>query len=135
MNLTTDDLEELQEWFDVSEELATLKNRELKLRKAIFTKHFDDPKEGVNNISLPNNYILKADRKINRSIDEAMLNAMGPELTDEDFDIPALVKWKPSLQTAAYRKLSDERRVRFDQVLDIKDGTPALKIVEDKKAK
>lgn len=153
---------ELEEWYKLKELLDDTKTKEFALRKKIYAHYFvvrDEhgveiqPKEGTNNFELPDGFVLKAQRVINRSVDQGSLAALKQEKIElsekEDLyekekerlalllELPLddLVRYKPELETREYRKLSDEARNVFDTALVIKDGTPQLDIVKPKRAR
>lgn len=153
---------DLEEWYRLKEQLDDTKTKEFALRKKIYAHYFvarDEhgveiqPKEGTNNFELPDGFVLKAQRVINRSVDQGSLAALKQEkielsekedLTHEErarlelllaLPLDDLVRYKPELETREYRKLSDEARNVFDTALVIKDGTPQLDIVKPKRAR
>lgn len=156
---------ELEDWYRLKELLDDTKTKEFALRKKIYAHYFvvrDEhgveiqPKEGTNNFELPDGFVLKAQRVINRSVDQGSLAALKEERFqlskkiasgnyDEveqarwnllaDIPLDDLVRYKPELETREYRKLSDEARNVFDIALVIKDGTPQLDIVKPKRAR
>lgn len=122
----------LAQWDQVQKQLAEIKELELTLRKQVFDVFFSRPLEGVNNFDLGNGYKLKGTFKINRTLDEAMLHAKADELTKAGINLRDVIQMKPSLVTKSYRALETDKRMLFEQVLDIKVGTPALEIVAPK---
>jgi hypothetical protein len=46
-----------------------------------------------------------------------------------------LISWKPSLNVAAYKALSPEQQAKFNGILEIKPGAPALEIIPPKTKK
>ncbi len=125
---------DLEEWYKVQEELSALKSREILLRNKIFKGLFTDPKEGTNTHTLSDGYAIKGQHVINRSVDVASLTNMREELDKAKVPVESLIKYKPELAVAEYRKLNDEQRAMFDAVLIIKPGTPQLEIVKPKRA-
>jgi hypothetical protein len=125
--------EDLNNWYILQEQLEKVKEAELILRKKICKFYFRDPKEGVNKYPLDEGWVMKCDHKINRTVDESLLTTLSSTLREKGINPEALVKWKPELKLAEYRKLTEEERNMFDKVLTIKDGTPALEIVLPKR--
>lgn len=125
--------EDITKWYDLSKQLEIVKTAEMDLRKKIFKGLFTAPTEGVNKLDLSDGYVLKGDHKINRKVEEALLSTMSPAMREQGINPDALVKWKPELIVAEYRKLTKEERTLFDQVLTITDGSPALEIVLPKR--
>jgi len=121
-------LEKISEWYKVSKDLAQLKQREHFLRVAVFNGFFPEPKEGTNNFSLPNDYVLKGKYNINRNVDKAALTALTPNMREEGVNVDELFEWKPELKKSIYNGLTDEQRNLVDQVLKIKPGSPGLEV-------
>lgn len=128
----------IEQWYDISNKLDELKGQEIALRKALAQHYFPNADEGTNTRTdvMPNQWLFKMMRKINRSVDEALLRIFStPQegknqtpLEQQEIDVTKVIKWKPELVISEYRKLTDEQRKFFDQVLTIKDGTPALEV-------
>jgi hypothetical protein len=146
--VTTPTLEDLKKLYELQEQLATLKSAEAMLRRRIADHFFPAPTEG----SAENKYplaqlgdntgaILQMDHKINRTVLEpelAVLKAKIEEAKTTDAPLPKLpfnklVKYKPEVVTAEYRKLTAEERKLFDEALNIKPGMPEVKIVIPKR--
>lgn len=125
--------DDLTKWYELQKELAIVKDAEMKLRNKIFKGLFTDPREGVNKHPLAEGWILKADHKIDRKVEEALLSTLTPALREKGINPDSLVKWKPELVTAEYRKLTEEEMKLFDQVLTITPGTPSMEIVLPKR--
>lgn len=126
---------DMERWYVVQDQLSKLKNEEQLLRQKIFKSMFPNPKEGTNNLDLPDGYVLKGKRTINRTVDEAAFKASIEELAKNGIATDAIVKFKPELVTSEYRTLTDEQRNLFDCVLIIKDGMPGLEIVKPKRTR
>lgn len=142
---------DLAEWYALQKQLGELKSKEALIRSRIFKHFFPNPTEGTNNFELKDGTgaVLKGKHTINRSVDVGSLDALRTSQTaaiksrDEDGVVPNipllplddLIKWKPELALAEYRKLTEEERTYFDQALVIKDGAPALEITIPKRAK
>lgn len=126
--------EALAEWYSIKQKLDEYKTKEMAMRKAIFAQWFPDAVEGVNRFELPDNYLLKGSRIINRSVETASLQAMADKFKEAGINTDVLVQYKPELKISAYRDLSDEQRHLFDQCLIIKDGSPVLEIAQNKRA-
>jgi hypothetical protein len=119
----------LHRWYELNTQLAQLREEEMNLRKAIFDTYFQEAKEGVNNHTLPDGFVLKGKRVVNRTIDKGALNASIEGFRVMGILVDEVVDWKPSLKVSAYRKLTPEQQKVFDSVLVVKDGTPGLEIV------
>lgn len=123
---------DLEQWFEVSNQLQALKEKEMSLRKSIFKLAFPAPKEGTNILSLGDGYDLKGVHKINRKIDEAALHAGKDTFESENIVLDRLVRFKPELSTGEYKKLTDAQRHCFDFCLVATEGSPSIEIVKSK---
>jgi hypothetical protein len=122
------------EWWAASQALDALKVRELAMRNELFKRQFPNPVEGSaeNKVPLGEGWILQADHKINRNVDEAVVSA----LMKGDNTRPLAEKvfrYKPELVLKAFRDLSDEEKKIVADAVTEKPGTPALKIVLPKR--
>lgn len=127
-------MDEMQEWFALEPKIKELQARETHLREKITNFYFPQPEEGTNRIDMPfdPSWNIECGATVTRSVDPAALDAYQQELIDACIDVSSLLKYKASLDTTAYRKLSDESRKVFDNVLVIKPGKPSLKFVPKK---
>ncbi len=130
--LVTVTQEELNEWYNLKQQIEAAKERESELRKKIFAAYFADAHEGTNKLELQGGYVLNGKRVINRTIDKGAMVSLTPELQAAGIRLDDIVEWKPSLKLSVYRKLSEEQTKLFDQILVIKDGMPGLEIVAPK---
>lgn len=140
--VTTDDL---VEWNKLQDDLRRIKASEMLLRMKIYKHYFpaETTTEGTNNVDLAAGWLLKAKRTIDRKVDLPVLQAFA---TKPSADLPSkleqvainldnIIEWEPKLKLRAYRALTPEQLVVFDQVLTIKDGAPGLEIVLPASAK
>jgi hypothetical protein len=125
----------LAEWYTKVAQLAKLKASEMLLRQKIFKHYFKEPKEGANTFVMPDGYQLKGDRVVNRKVDEPLYKSMMDEFIGKGINPHELVRYKPELNTAAYRQLTAEQQNFFDQCLIVTDGSPSLKIAPPAKPK
>lgn len=123
----------LVEWYNQVAQMAKLKASEMLLRQKIFKHFFKEPKEGANTHIMDDGYQLKADRVINRKVDEPLYKSMMEEFVAQGINPHALVRYKPELNTTAYRELTLEQQKFFDQCLIVTDGSPSLKIAAPSK--
>lgn len=127
--------ERLQVWFGMSEQLGQLKTAEVLARKMLAEYYFPQLEEGTNRMDIGGGFDLKVDHKVNRTVDEAALGALGSDTKAlkliEKLAVPMselfVQKWE--LKLGAYRTLTAEQRKFVDTLLDIKEGTPAMSIV------
>jgi hypothetical protein len=125
---------DILEWQKAAADLALLKSKESLLRARVFRGMFAAPVEGTNTVSLSGGYVLKGKYTINRKLDEALLQSLGPSLHEQGIPMASLIKMEPALVLRSYRELTAEQQKLFDQILDIKPGSPALEIVLPKRA-
>lgn len=125
---------DLAAWYEMAQQLKTLRAKEMTLRKKIFGNAFPDPKEGTNSYKLADGYMLKAQHKLDRSIDPGAFDAMKDVLRKHEINPDSLVRYKPELVLREYRALGEKDRQLFDQCLIVKPGSPSLEIVMPKKA-
>lgn len=121
--------EDFAEWYRLKGELAAVKAKEMLLRTKIANAIFPMRVEGTNSHDLADGWVLKCKHVITRDIDEAALNILGNEMVSKGIPVANLLKYKPSLVLSEYRKLTEEQRQEFDQVLISKPGTPALDVM------
>lgn len=103
------------------------------LRPKIFAHFFPSAVEGTNNYTLPDGFILKGQRVINREVDMAQVDAFnaGGEASafaKAKINADTLFRKKLELKVGEYRKLTEEELKVIDQCLVIKDGMPQLDI-------
>lgn len=127
--------EDLNEWSRLQQELAKIKASEMLLRTKIFKALFPNPVEGTNTVPLgTEGWVMKAQHKIDRVPDVALLTAKAADLRAQGIPVDSLIRSKPELAKAEYNKLTEDQRHEFDQVLTIKPGSPSLEIVLPKRA-
>lgn len=125
--------EDLNSWFAACQALEAAKAAEIVLRRKIAAFFFRDPKEGTNKVPLADGWVIKMQHVVNRTVDVAALTNLGDEFAKAGLRTDVLLKYKPEVQIANYRTLTDEQRNLFDQALTIKPGTPQLEIVKPKR--
>jgi hypothetical protein len=124
-------LADISDWWKLHQELGVLKSREALARKVVFENCFKEgtyKPEGTNKFELPDHYELKAVTSLNRTIQIETARALAPELAKLGVMVDDLIRWKPEVSITDYRQLTDEQRKLFDQCLEIKPGSPQLKI-------
>lgn len=128
-------LELLEQWRLAKEAADKVKDviaKEQALRKEVFASFFPTPKEGTNNLKLPEGWVLKGVYNLGRKIDEAALPAVSLQLREIGVNADTLVGWEPKLKTATYKELTAEQRAIFDQALVIKPASPGVALVAPK---
>lgn len=137
--MTPEQIALLKQWEEAKLALLQVKPvvaKELELRKRVFALFFPKPKEGVNKFELAGDYLLKGTHKIDRKVDEAVLEDIQNQMREEfQINPDLLIEMKPSLKMATYRELTAEQRKMFDQALTIKPSTPTIELVAPKEKK
>lgn len=105
---------------------------EMDARKTVFARAFPDPKENTNTLELAAGWKLKAVHKLDRKIDEATLSVVLEELAKMGVNVDLLIKYKPELELAAYRTMTAENLVVFNQAITTKPGSPQMELVAPK---
>ena len=119
----------LASWYEMADQLKSLRASEALLRKSIFKKAFPNPKEGTNKYELDDGYVLSGKYALTRSVDEGAYSSILDNLYEAKIKVDKLVKFKPSISKSEYSRLTDEQRDLFDQCLVIKPGSPSLDII------
>lgn len=121
-------LAKAQEWLRAKSHLASLTTAEMQLRKELVAALVPAPKEGTNNV-VGFGYDVKVGHKVTRTLDEAALDAVMPQLPESYRVVGNLISYKPAFSMDVYRAMPDEQRKIFEQALTIKDGAPTLEII------
>lgn len=127
--------QDLYAWFKLKAEIAKLRQEEHFLRLRIVRVLYPTPKEGTNNFDmglidpLSEGFVLKFTNGIARKVDPALLSNIKPALAEMGVSADKLVRYKPELETKAYRTLTAEQMAFFNQCLDIKPESPQLEVV------
>lgn len=125
--------EHLNKWYQKVVALQKLKEEELALRLFIAKGKFPEPKEGTNKTPLTDGYYLEMQHTITRKILEDVYTTALPALRKSALPIDSLVKVKHEISVTEYRKLSDEGRAMIDACMEVKPGSPQLKITKPKR--
>jgi hypothetical protein len=137
--VTVELLAKLKDWNDAVNAVDTVAKpiiaKEMALRKELFAMAFPSPKEGTNNLDLPNGWKAKGTYKLERKIDESALPAIMDALRKVDVVAESLVRINHDLDTAAYKALSDANQAIFNQCLTIKPASPSFELITPKEPK
>lgn len=114
-------------WAGVAKDLAELKEQEMTLRKELVTAFQPKRKVGTATINLPADWKIKIVQKDTVNIDEAALPAALEEMEDGSED--SLIKYKPTLVAAEYKRLDSEQKKLLDEALMTKPGSPTLTLI------
>lgn len=113
------------------DEAKSLVENEMRLRKQVMTMYFPTPSEGINTYQLEAGWELKATYKIDRKIDEAALPAINVELRGMNVNPDPLVRFKPELDTTAYKSLvqiNPEAAKVFEKAMISKPTSPSIEL-------
>lgn len=121
----------LDKWVEASRLLTEIKDREFELRKRVVQGFFPHGKDdGTETAKLENGWQLKAQFKLNRSVDCAVLQDVLASLPAGVSD--QLFRYNPELNVTSYKRLAPEIRGIVDTALVIKPGTPAVSLIPPK---
>lgn len=126
--------EYLDSWLKLKGIVKDLTQIETTMRKALFATTFPDPKEGANVFELPDGRKLVATYKINRTIDEKLVQATRAEyelLHDRPIPFDELLKVKHELVISAYRKLGEASGAAsnvISKMITAKPGAPSMEV-------
>ena len=130
--------EYLDSWLKIKDLAKSLAATEMTMRKALFAATFPSPKEGANIFELQDGRKLAAIYKINRFIDESMVQATRAEyalLNERPVDFDELLKVKHELVTRAYRKLQPGEEAPgaaynvISKMITAKPGSPTMEVL------
>ncbi|AVJ51807.1 hypothetical protein Vid5_gp52 [Pantoea phage vB_PagS_Vid5] len=127
-------MEDLVAWYNLKQELQSVQARERAMRDRITRHFFPTITEGTNKTIFEGSEI-KAVQSYTRDIDPAVYAAVTKDLYDLGVDTSELVSFKPSLVTAAYRKLQGNALAIFNQCVSTKPGSVQLTITQAKPGK
>jgi len=119
-------------WNEAQSQLSALKEREMNLRKEIFSAIFPTPAEGTNTSELPDGWKIKGVYKLNYSLDDAALTVALKELRKHRVAVDTLVTYKPSLSVSEYKKLDPKWKQVLASAVEVKPGAPALDLIAPK---
>lgn len=130
-------VEDVNRWYALVAEIGRLmpskliaQEKVLRARIARSTVLFPKPKEGVNDYKLGNGWVLKFTNDIERKVDYALFQALGPQFEKSGITNAAqYLRQKWELDKKPYTTLTEEQRTVFDQCLTIKPASPKLEVV------
>lgn len=129
--LTKVQLALIQEWQRSKNTLELAKSCESQLREKVIAAFVPTVKEGATTVKC-GGVTVKVTGKVNRTLDEAALEAVMPQLPERYRVVGhegSLISYAPKFSLDVYRKMSDEERKIFDQALTIKEGASTLEVV------
>lgn len=119
---------DLGAWFEMKKQLQALQASEMLLRKRIAKHYFPAPKEGTNTFVLPDGYRLQLVHGIDRKLDMPAFETLKDDFIKRGIPADHLIRYKVELALPAYRELTAEEQMVFDQCLTIKDSSPSMKV-------
>lgn len=125
----------VQEWQRLKRESNEAAFAELTMRKAIVDTFFAGQAEGGKTKKDTDGNSVAATIVVNRRIDRELLTVRAEQFREAGINIDELIKYTPELIVGPYRKLADDKRAIFEEVLTISDGTPQLKVEAPKPKK
>lgn len=117
----------IKEWLRLKVAKNEAEYAELTMRRAIIETFFAGQAEGSKTKKDTDGNSIGATIVVNRTIDKELLTVRAPQFAEQGIALDALIRYKPELVVGVYKKLSDQQRAVFDEVLTITDGTPQLK--------
>lgn len=132
-------LDIIKQWHEAQAALEAAKQREKELRHIIHATLFDSCITGTHKVELGHGFVLKCIGKTNYTVDEGKINEVYNRLktsfAEGEYVFQDLFKWKPTLSTGSYNKLSGEMKAIVDMAITSKPGTPTIELVEPKVVK
>lgn len=130
MELTTDLNNILQQWNQAKEELKKWKELEGDLRDILVDHLFNkELTEGTESIDLANGWILKTTKKLSYKLDNAQGEVAAFCASLPDSLSKALVRWKPELSIATFRKLDPHTKKQIESILSVESSKPSLELI------
>ncbi len=127
-------LAKISQWVEIKAKMAQLKIEEGILRKLFLDTYFTTAKpEGTTRQDLPDGYKLKGEFSLDRKVDETALPAVLERL--QEASKVDLIRYKPELNLAVYRKLPDAEKKIVDECLIIKPSSTQLSLEQPKVSK
>ena len=110
----------VEAWVKTSCELKLLKIKEMEMREKICKLILKDKLSGSKKRTI-GIYVLKVTERINKNIDNELLNSIWKDLSQEE---RSAFKFKPSLVPKNYKKLSENSKI--NTAITEKPGAPTL---------
>jgi hypothetical protein len=145
MILTPYQDELIHKWTNAQKVLEAAKEAESILRDKVAMEvfNFDENalKTGTENLELGKGFKLKAEFKLNYSLNnkddavDKMLTKLEKSGEDGKFIAERVVRFKPELSVTEYKNLSPKHKAIVDTVLSVKSSKPAISLVPPKAVK
>lgn len=137
--LTKEQTDAVNELHAVNSQMNVLKGRQEELRKKIGEELFPNIGKGTNRVDLGTGWKLKAVVTEKFSLDKGENGDYAPvKSLSEDLEshiLDALISWKPSLSSSAYRMLTEADKKVVDSVLTTQLSNPTFTFEEPKQKK
>jgi len=128
----------LADWLYLRECIAGFKptiDAEMALRKEIFASAFPTPKEVTNAYPLAAGWTLKATYKLDRKVKVELLASVREELAKIGVSVDPLLRYVPELETKNFKALSEQAKIVFSEMLEVKPASPSMELVPPNEAK
>jgi hypothetical protein len=133
----------LADWRVASENLASAKHIEARLRKEVVAAFSQDQKpghSGTETLDIGFGYKLKIVHKLSYKLDNAniceklhaVLDKIEKSVEGGNIIAERIVKWSPELSLTEYKLLSNPHKALIDTVLTVSDATPSIELVSPK---
>lgn len=128
--LTSEQNAKLADWYSTKQQLDAIKEAESILRKAVvemFSKTSVD-ESGTETIEVQNGWKLKITKSLDYKLDnkDGKLDKALEAYTDGVAAL--LVSWEPKLSVKAFKSLPEDERVKIYDCLEVKPGSPQVKM-------
>ena len=127
-----DFMSKLARWEDMSRRLKELKVAEIMLRKELFGEAFPSPEEGTLYYPLGGGWKLQGKYILAREVDTTMIGHMRDAMQAIGHSVDPLLNWKVELRVSEYKKLPEQARSLFDNIVTTKEGSPQLVLAPPK---
>lgn len=118
------------------EEAKALIAYEQLLRKHVFDNYFHTFHEGTNALDFSDGSRLRGVVQFRREVNREVLINIGQQLRDMGLPVDSIVRWKPELDTTAYKALPEGPALDLlNSAIVTKPGLPALELYTPKRRK
>ena len=121
----------LKNWYNLSEQLKDLRNKEMELRKELFAYYFPKPKLGINRIEIGGGYDLESTYKLDYKMDYDQFCDLC-KLEGSPMAFEEVVDYEPEFRLTRFKALPPEGQEFVMQALTVKPAAPSLSIVQKK---
>jgi hypothetical protein len=120
----------LSEWYELQTTLKELKEKEMNLRKVLFTQYFPSPTVGTNKLELPDGYVLEGKYTLDYKLDINHFKKIveSPEGEYVGLELGDVLDYKEVFNATRYKQLAPELQDIIKEALVIKPACPTLAI-------